>query len=53
MALGVVNAGMSILGGLSAIYTLGSSPIGLEVKGTGFSYNTTTGKMVPGFKGSF
>ena len=34
LGLGVLNAGMSILGGLSAIYTLGSSPIGLEVDGT-------------------
>ena len=33
-ALGILNAGMSILGGLSAIYTLGSSPIGLNVKQT-------------------
>ena len=33
MAVGVLNAGMQILGGLSAIYTLGSSPIGLETKG--------------------
>lgn len=32
-ALGALNAGMQILGGLSAIYTLGSSSIGLEVKG--------------------
>ena len=31
-ALGILNAGLSIAGGLSAIYTLGSSPIGLEVK---------------------
>ena len=31
-ALGVLNAGMSVLGGLAAIYTLGSNPIGLEVK---------------------
>ena len=31
-AVGAVNVGMQILGGLSAIYTLGSSPIGLEVK---------------------
>ena len=31
-ALGILNAGMSILGGAAAIYTLGSSPIGLEVK---------------------
>lgn len=32
-ALGALNAGMQILGGLSAIYTLGSSSIGLEYKG--------------------
>ena len=31
-ALGILNAGLSVVGGLSAIYTLGSSPIGLEVK---------------------
>ena len=31
-ALGILNAGLSIVGGLSAIYTLGSSSIGLEVK---------------------
>ena len=37
MGLGVLNAGMSILGGLSAIYTLGSSPIGLETKGKGLT----------------
>ena len=30
---GALNAGMQVLGGLSAIYTLGSSSIGLEVKG--------------------
>lgn len=35
---GALNAGMQILGGLSAIYTLGSSSIGLEVKG-GKDYN--------------
>ena len=40
-AVGALNAGMQILGGLSAIYTLGSSSIGLEVKGTG-----KTGKML-------
>ena len=34
-AVGALNAGMQILGGLSAIYTLGSSSIGLEVKGNG------------------
>ena len=34
-AVGALNAGMQILGGLSAIYTLGSSPIGLETKGSG------------------
>ena len=31
-AVGALNAGMQILGGLSAIYTLGSSSIGLEIK---------------------
>ena len=34
-ALGILNAGLSIAGGLSAIYTLGSSSIGLEVKAVG------------------
>ena len=34
-ALGLLNAGLSIAGGLSAIYTLGSSSIGLEVKDAG------------------
>ena len=43
-ALGVVNAGMSILGGAAAIYTLGSDPIGLEVKDA---------SLKTGFKGSF
>ena len=33
LAAGALNVGMQILGGLSAIYTLGSSPIGLETKG--------------------
>ena len=37
LAVGALNAGMQILGGLSAIYTLGSSSIGLEVKGAGNS----------------
>ena len=44
-ALGLLNAGLSVVGGLAAIYTLGSSPIGLEVKtaagkdtGTHFSW---------------
>ena len=37
LAVGALNAGMQILGGLSAIYTLGSSSIGLEVKGNGNS----------------
>ena len=41
MAVGVLNAGMQILGGLSAIYTLGSSPIGLETKG-----NSNNGKLL-------
>lgn len=35
LAVGALNVGMQILGGLSAIYTLGSSPIGLETKGNG------------------
>ena len=35
LAVGALNAGMQILGGLSAIYTLGSSPIGLETNGNG------------------
>ena len=35
-AVGALNVGMQILGGLSAIYTLGSSPIGLEFKGDKF-----------------
>ena len=35
LAVGALNVGMQILGGLSAIYTLGSSPIGLETKGSG------------------
>ena len=35
LAAGALNVGMQILGGLSAIYTLGSSPIGLETKGSG------------------
>ena len=33
--LGLLNAALSIAGGLSAIYTLGSSSIGLEVKNAG------------------
>ena len=33
--LGLLNAALSIAGGLSAIYTLGSSSIGLEVKTAG------------------
>ena len=40
LGLGVLNAGLSILGGLSAIYTLGSSSIGLETKGNGLTFNT-------------
>ena len=42
LGLGVLNAGMSILGGLSAIYTLGSSPIGLETKGNKLTFNDYT-----------
>ena len=40
LGLGVLNAGLSVLGGLSAIYTLGSSPIGLETKGQNLTFNT-------------
>ena len=32
--LGILNAGLSVVGGLAAIYTLGSSPIGLDIKKT-------------------
>ena len=32
LAVGALNAGMQILGGLSAIYTLGSGSIGLDTK---------------------
>ena len=39
LAVGALNVGMQILGGLSAIYTLGSSPIGLETKGSGNTNN--------------
>ena len=34
-ALGILNAGLSIAGGLSAIYTLGSGSIGIECKNAG------------------
>ena len=33
--LGILNAALSIAGGLSAIYTLGSGSVGLEVKSAG------------------
>ena len=47
--LGLLNAALSIAGGLSAIYTLGSSSIGLEVKAVdGKSLNTGYGF---GYKG--
>ena len=39
LAVGALNVGMQILGGLSAIYTLGSSPIGLETKGSANTAN--------------
>ena len=41
-AVGALNAGMQILGGLSAIYTLGSSSIGLEFKGNGDALTVPT-----------
>ena len=47
--LGLLNAALSIAGGLSAIYTLGSSSIGLEVKAAdGKTLNTDYGF---GYKG--
>lgn len=47
--LGLLNAALSIAGGLSAIYTLGSSSIGLEVKAVdGKDLNTDYGF---GYKG--
>ena len=47
--LGLLNAALSIAGGLSAIYTLGSSSIGLEVKAVdGKTLNTGYGF---GYKG--
>ena len=33
LGLGVLNAGMQVLAGLSAIYTLGSGSVGLDYKG--------------------
>ena len=33
--LGILNAALSIAGGLSAIYTLGSGSVGLEIKSVG------------------
>ena len=41
-ALGVLNAGLSVVGGLAAIYTLGSNPIGLEVKAVDAGYGHDT-----------
>ena len=40
-ALGILNAGLSVIGGLSAIYTLGSGSIGIETKkaSKGFTEN--------------
>ena len=46
-ALGILNAGMSVAGGLAAIYTLGSDPIGLEVKGA------TAGSTAGGLNSSY
>ena len=43
-ALGILNAGLSIAGGLSAIYTLGSGSIGIECKDAGIkALNTDYG----------
>ena len=48
--LGLLNAALSIAGGLSAIYTLGSSSIGLEVKDAGDDKPLNTGYGF-GYKG--
>ena len=52
--LGLLNAGLSIVGGLSAIYTLGSSPIGLKLEkvdgadlGTGYGFGYLGGDPNP------
>ena len=45
-ALGILNAGLSVVGGLAAIYTLGSKPIGLSVK-------TSAGAKVPGLNSAY
>ncbi len=42
-ALGLLNAGLSIVGGLSAIYTLGSGSIGIECKQASKNDLTQTG----------
>ena len=42
-ALGILNAGLSVVGGLAAIYTLGSDPIDLEV--TGADAGSTAGGL--------
>ena len=47
--LGLLNAGLSIAGGLSAIYTLGSGSIGIECKDAG-AKNLNTGYGF-GYKG--
>ena len=41
-ALGLLNAGLSVVGGLAAIYTLGSGSVGLELK-TAEGATTMTG----------
>ena len=46
VALGILNAGLSVAGGLAAIYTLGSDPIGLTVK-------TAAGAKVPGLNSAY
>ena len=46
-ALGILNAGLSVAGGLAAIYTLGSNPIGLSVK------QTADGAKVPGLNSAY
>ena len=48
-ALGILNAGLSIAGGLSAIYSLGSGSIGIECKDAGAKALNT--KYGFGYKG--
>ena len=52
-ALGILNAGMSILGGAAAIYTLGSGSVGLEIKSVGVDKTTIDTGFAFGNTGSY